>query len=314
LIHRREIDRTPVSFSCHFGADHAAGESAVRAHLDFWKQSGVDICKVMNENLLRGSCKFEKPPDLRKNTLSSAAKDGITNQVELTRRIVEEIGPDVPVLVTVHGPFVSIQHMSGRPGMFVQNMDFYRQCALEDPAAMKEALKTAAESLCDLVRRCLEAGAVGVFLAALGAQTHLLNDDQYADLIRPFDLEVLEAAKGGVNILHICGQNLGIRRFADYPAPIVNWEFGGGNSGMSEGFEIFGEKHILMGGLSNSGGALLRAGDAAGVEKEVHQVLKAVNSRPFILGAGCTLPSGIDAGNLRASVRACETFRRRNEL
>jgi uroporphyrinogen decarboxylase len=308
LIQGKKADRCAVSFSCHFGPDQRAGEAEVNAHLDFLEQSNVDICKVMNENQLRGSCKFEKPSDLRHIAPSFSMKKNIAGEVELTARLVDAVGADTPVIVTIHSPFVSVQHMSGRPGFFVQNFDFYRQCLLEDPSAMREALKTAAGALCELVRGCLEAGADGIFLAVLGSQKQLMNDEQYADVIRPFDLEVLEAAKGGINILHLCGQNLAVRRFTDYPASIVNWEFGDDNPGITEGFALFGPEHILMGGLSSSGGALLNKGDTIEVEKEVHRVLQTVGPERFILGAGCTLPTGVDPGNLRAAVRACGTF------
>jgi uroporphyrinogen decarboxylase len=308
LVQGRKTDRHGASFSCHFGPDQKTGEAAAHAHLDFLEQSNVDICKVMNENQLRGSYRFEKPSDLRNIAPSSSMKEGIAGEIELTARLVDAVGADTPVIVTIHGPFVSVQHMSGRPGLFVQNFDFYRQCLLEDPSAVKEALKTATGALCELVRGCMEAGADGIFLAVLGSQKQLMNDEQYAEVIRPFDLEVLEAAKGGMNILHVCGQNLAVHRFTGYPAPIVNWEFGGDNPGITEGFALFGPERILMGGLSSSGGVLLNKGDTAGVEKEVHCVLQTAGPGRFILGAGCTLPTGVDLGNLRAAVRACGTF------
>lgn len=302
-------DRTPAAFSSHFSKEEIAGEAALRAHLNFFEATGVDICKVMNENLLRGSHKFEQPGDLAKAVLTEESKKSLDDEVELVARLAEALKGEAILQVTIHGPLVSVQHMSQRPGFFVENLDFYHRCVKEDPASMKVALELATETLCDLVERCLDAGADGIYFAALGSQKALMDDDEYASIIRPYDLRVFEAAsKASANTLHICGMDLAVHRFTDYPAHIVNWEFDELNPGMAQAFELFDESYTVMGGIDNKAGAVVD-GPVDEIEAQVHSVLRAAGDRRFILGAGCTMPGDINTDHLKYAVAACQTYK-----
>ncbi|MEA4912312.1 MAG: uroporphyrinogen decarboxylase family protein [Oscillospiraceae bacterium] len=311
VVRGQKPDRTPVAFSSHFPAGAAHGDASVEAHLAYFENSGIDICKVMNENQLRGESTIEAPGDLSRETVCAQSKLGIQNQAELIKKIADRLNGEAPVILTVHGPMVSVHHMSGRSGFFVDNLDFYRRCITEDPKALQRALEAATQSLCEMVVRCFEAGADGIYLAALGAQNGLFTDAEYNEIVRPFDLQVLEAAASPrcCNILHLCAGDLAVHRFADYPVDIVNWEFGGKNPTLAEGFALFGEEKTIMGGLNNHCGPLI-SGTPAQIEREVHDILTQAEGRRFILGAGCTLPTDCDLANLRAAVRACETFGR----
>jgi uroporphyrinogen decarboxylase len=312
LIKGHDPDRCPVSFSCHFPAESTSGEEAVRAHLAYIVESGMDIAKVMNENQLRGSYQVSSPEDFTKIALTPESRKGLDAQVDLVARVAEALRGELLVLVTIHGPFVSIQHMSCRPGLFVENLDFYRKCKNEAPAAMKTALEIASEWLCELTRRCLSAGADGIYLAAHGNQKIVMSDEEYTALVRPFDLRVLESAgASSVNVLHMCGKNLSFHRFRDYPAQIVNWEFGGDNLSMEEGFQFFGDR-IVMGGLSNAVGSVVENGAPLDIARDVHRVLATAAGRRFILGAGCTLPASVKTSSIRQTVLACESYAARH--
>ena len=57
------VDYVPSCYSLHFPKQSAFGEAAVRAHLDFYHETDVDILKVMNENLVpaRRPCERASP-------------------------------------------------------------------------------------------------------------------------------------------------------------------------------------------------------------------------------------------------------------
>jgi uroporphyrinogen decarboxylase len=309
LVKGQKPDRCPVSFSCHFASEDTSVEKAVQAHLDYIRDSNMDVAKVMNENQLRGAHLVSSPDDLAKISLTPESLKGLDAQVELVARIVEALEEKVFVLATLHGPFVSIHHMSGRSGAFVENLDFYRKCKDEAPTAMNTALEIASEFLCELARRCVAVGADGIYLAALGSQKGVMSDEEYGALVRPFDLRVLESAgASSVNVLHMCGKNLSFPRFKNYPAQIVNWEFGGQNLSMEEGFEFFGERTAVMGGLSNREGPVVENGTPSEIERSVHQVLTAAADKRFILGAGCTIPASVKTSSIRQTVLACEAY------
>lgn len=295
----------------HFPKGAAQGDAAVKAHLDFFRETDLDICKIMNENLLRGETTLTAPADLPQLRLSGEGRANLPAQVDLVKRLTDQAAGDGLPLATIHGPVVSLHHMSGRSGFFVENLDFYRACMREAPQAMGDALRRAADSLCELVRRCIdEAGCDGIYFAGLGAERSLFTDEEHDRYIRPCDLQVFEAATRShtVNIMHICKKGITISRFRDYPAQVFNWEFGGQNPTLEEGLRTFPEDKVIMGGLDNDKGPLLEGDDQA-LERAVHDVLRRVEGRRFILGASCTLPGSVSAARIRAAAGACKTYR-----
>lgn len=311
VIGGEQPDKTPMLFTSHFPQEQTQGKAAVEAHIRYFRESGNDICKVMNENQQRGVYKVEKPADLFKEVISEDSRRGMQRQADIISGVAQEIADAAPVILTVHGPMVSVQHMSGRPGFFVENLDFYHTCIKENPKALKAALDAAADGLCELVRRCFEAGAEGIYFAALGAQNSLFTDEEYADIVRPFDLRVLESAKSAkFNILHICASDLAVHRFIDYPVEIVNWEFGekAKNPTMQEAFKMYGSDKTILGGLDNHTGPLID-GPFEAIEPEVHRLIKEAEGRRFILGAGCTLPNSVEAASLREVARASACYK-----
>lgn len=50
-IKGQPVDHVPSLFSLHFPKEVSAGEAAVEAHISFYKETGVDVIKIMNENL-----------------------------------------------------------------------------------------------------------------------------------------------------------------------------------------------------------------------------------------------------------------------
>lgn len=312
VVQGKHPDYVPASFSMHFPQEAAYGAEAVKAHLAFFKETDLDICKIMNENLLRGEETVTVPVDMARERISDAAKQRMADQVDLVKRIKDSIGGDNVVLATIHGPMVSIHHMSGRTGFFVDNLAFYKQCIQENPQALRQALARAADGLCELASRCVnEAGADGIYFAGLGAEKDLFTDEEYHEYVRPFDLQVFESVskKDAINVMHICKKGIAVSRFADYPAQIFNWEFGGLNPTMEDGFCIFPEDRVIMGGLDNDKGPLVEGGPKE-IESAVHDILRRAQGRRFILGASCTLPTNTPIENIRAAAEACRTYQK----
>ncbi len=310
VVNGKVPDRTPTMFTMHFPKECQTGEAAIAAHLEFFRESEGDIGKIMNENLLRSDITAKAPGDLAKERINLNTKKGIDAQIDLVKRLVDQAAGDRMILATIHGPMVSIHHMSGRSGFFVENLDFYRTCKNEDPQAMQEALKYATEALCELTRRCVEeAGADGIYFAALGAERSLFTREEYDEIVRPFDYLVFDAARNakGFNLLHICKKDVDVQRFLDYPADVFNWEMIDRNATVEEALAFMPENRTILGGFSNESGPLL-SGSYAEVEAETKRLLAQVAGRRWILGAGCTLPTGIDFARLRAVVKASKDF------
>lgn len=303
-------DWTPTLFTMHFPAEEQTGEAALNAHLRFFRESQGDIGKIMNENLLRGDTVVNTPSDMAQERVNAASRRGIDAQVDMVKRIVDQVGGERMTLATIHGPMVSIHHMSGRRGFFVENLDFYRACKEENPGAMVEALKHAADALCELVRRCVEeGGADGIYFAALGAERGLFTPEEYDRIVRPFDEMVLRAGGGSCkcSLLHICKKGIDVKRFLDYPADVFNWEMSGANPHLEEALAFMPENRAILGGFSNEGGPLID-GTLEEIAEETRRILTFVKGRRWIMGAGCTLPTGVDTARLRTVVESCRRF------
>lgn len=301
-------DYTPSGFWLHFPPEDQKWETAMEAHLKFMKDTDTDICKVMNEALLRGSSQIRNPEDFQSLKITNQTMENLEQETRLVRRIAEKIGDEAAVLVTVHGALVSCHHASGRDGFFVDNLDFFRRCMREAPEALQTALEQTAEVLCAFVKKCKEAGADGIYYALLGAEKDLFTPEEYHTYIEPFDRRILETANDGrgFNVLHICKKNLDISRFRDYPADVVNWGVYEGNPSLEEGMKIFADK-VVLGGMDNKG--VLVNGTKQEIQQEVCRLLSGTDRKRFILGADCTLPTDIDRSRIRSVVEASRSFR-----
>lgn len=308
LINGELPDYTPTGFWLHFPPEQQSWETTLKAHLDLLHETDTDICKVMNEALLRGNKPVENPSDFRTLELTTQAMDNLDREVQLVRCLAKEVDGRAAVLVTVHGALVSAHHASLRKGYYVDNIDFYRRCFHEDREALMSALEQVTEALCGFTRKCMEAGADGIYYALLGAEKDLLTPEEYHTYIEPFDRRILEAAslKDGINVLHLCKKGLDIERFRDYPAQIINWGVYEDNPSLNQGFSIFPDK-IILGGLDNHHGPLLE-GTEDEIHREVDRLLGQVDRRRFILGADCTLPTDINRNRIRAVAQASRRF------
>ena len=58
-----EVDRPPASFWYHFPPSQAHGAASVKAHLDYYRASGIDFLNIMNEHPYRSNVEIKTPAD-----------------------------------------------------------------------------------------------------------------------------------------------------------------------------------------------------------------------------------------------------------
>ena len=158
----------------------------------------------------------------------------------------------------------------------------------QNPEAVSEGLATIAESLSKFVPACIDAGADGIFFAAHGGGRRRHTEEEFDKYIKPHDLTVLKAAENSgatFNLLHVCGNDLRLEAYRDYPAHAVNWAPQSGNTGLAEGKKLF--KRTVVGGLDQAGPLI--TGTREVVIAEVRKTIAEMGTRGFVLGAGCAL-------------------------
>ena len=287
------VDRVPASFWFHFPSDVAHGEASVRAHLDYYAESGVDFLKVMNEHPYEANVTIDSPSDWRQVRPAPITAPFYTEQLNEVRSIVNAIRGECLAIVTLFGPFSSGNHASGR--MVTQHLR-------EDPEAVSQGLSAIAESLGQFAVACVDAGAAGVYYSAQGGEEDRFTGAEFCQYIRPQDLTVLNAVNshGEFHVLHICGNRIRLPLYAGYPSHAVNWAATKENLNLREGRELF--ERTILGGMDDRG--VIVDGTHEAIRAEVQSIVTDFGTQGLIIGADCTVPTDIDVSNVRAAVQA----------
>ena len=174
---------------------------------------------------------IESAIDLEHVPNVSADHPVFRQHVDALKIVVEEIGEDVDILVTIFSPLSVLGLLCGGVGSPL--LEF----AEERPDEVHAKLEHISETLYEHVSELIDAGAAGVFYAALQwTSLEVCTDEFYREFGRPYDERVLSAAhQAPFNMFHVCGNHIDLPRFFDYPVQVFNWDnFGPGNSSLAE--------------------------------------------------------------------------------
>jgi uroporphyrinogen decarboxylase len=289
----KEVDRVPASFWFHFPAAQAHGKASVRAHLDYYRESGIDFLKVMNEHSYRSNVEIRTPADWRRVRPAPPSADFYQDQLDEVKQILDELEDECLVIVTLFGPFASGNHASD---------DRVTEHLKADPESVSQGLAAIAESLAGFAEACVEAGAAGIYFSAQGGEEERFSAEDFEHYIKPHDLAVLKAVQdqGEFHLLHICKDRIRLSLYADYPGHAVNWAATKHNLSLQEGRELFNRP--IVGGMDDRG--VMVDGSPQEIQAAVRDVIAGFGTRGFMLGADCTLPTDISVSNIRTAVEA----------
>jgi uroporphyrinogen decarboxylase len=287
------VDRVPASFWFHFTQDKAHGEASVQAHLDYYRASGVDFLKVMNEHPYQANVDIKTPSDWRKVRPAPLSAPFYQEQLDEVKRILDELGGECLAIVTLFGPFSSGNHASANQ---------VTAHLKADPEAVHQGLAAIADSLAGFARACVDAGAAGIYYSAQGGEARRFSEEQFLRYIKPHDLTVLNAVQnhGEFHLLHVCKDRVRLPLYADYPGHAVNWAVTKNDLSLQEGRELFGR--TVVGGLDDRG--IVVDGTPDQIRAAVQNVIGAAGTEGLIVGADCTFPTDINVGNIRLAVQA----------
>ena len=304
VINGEKPDRIPSGFWYHFPPSRHAGAAAVEAHVDFLERTDVDILKIMNEHLYR----VEQPPDCARGWRSIASlplsSQPFTDQLEIVRRVLDEVGDSVYTLITVHGVFASAFHALSLPEERFARANPLEYHLKEDPEAVAEGLHTIAGSLLAFAHACIELGVDGVYYAALGGERYRsYSRSAFERAIKAGDVYVLrELAREDIDLfVHICKADLDFAPYADYPGDIFNWATHSNGLSIRAGYELF--RRPVLGGFDDRSGVLVD-GTNEEIGRAAVELVRGHSDIPFILGADCTLPTELGCQRIRSAVEA----------
>lgn len=310
VLNGQKPDRIPSGFWLHFEKEAFFGEAAVKRHLEFFRESKTDICKIMNENLIPQDLSLKTAADWSNVKPINTDSAYFKRQVELIKAISDAMAGEAVLVATIHGVVACASHMINGMDQYNANRQILVKHYRENPEGMKQAFRYIADYLLELTKASIEAGTDGIYYAALGGERFMYTDSEFAELVRPLELEILEAATRleGFNVLHICKEQVNLERFQGYPGTVVNWGIFADNPSLTEGKKLFPGK-ILLGGLDDRSGVLVD-GSEAEITAAVHAILDEMSNDSFYLGADCTLPPDIDMDRIRIAVAATESYKK----
>ena len=127
------------------------------------------------------------------------------------------------VVTTIHGVFASAFHVTDAPEETFAYKNPVTQHLQTKPAPVLSVLDAIADSLARFAEACIEAGADGIYYAALGGEAYRFQEEEFVQYIKPYDLRVLRAVadKAPFNILHICKDQVRLPLYSDYPGQVV---------------------------------------------------------------------------------------------
>lgn len=300
----------PAGFWLHFPPEYWQGDQAVAAQAEFLNETDASIVKVMNENLYPTEGEFTEAIKWAEVKSYDASDPRFADQVEIVRKVAEKYGDTHVVLATIHGVVASLHHVRCGGSFWEERRHYLPEHLREEPELFKSAVRTVTDSLIALTQACLDAGADGIYYAALGGERELFTTQEFNEVIAPADRAVLESAtnRGAFNILHICKEDIELERYKDYPAEVINWATHVNEVSLEAGRAIFPDQ-VLLGGIDNFGD-LLTSDNPERIKKEVRDILDSLSSQDrFILGADCTLATQTPYANIRSAVQAARDYR-----
>jgi uroporphyrinogen decarboxylase len=200
--------------------------------------------------------------------------------------VLEGIGDEVDVIVTLFSPLAVVGLLCGGVGKPLVGF------AESHPALVHQALESATGTLLSQTSQLLARGAAGLFYAPLQwTSCDVCSPDFYAEYGKPYDLRVLEAAGAAeFNMLHICGNNISIDRYLDYPVHALNWDsFGPGNPGLADVHAR--TDRVVAGGIPHR---QLHELEPDELQQTAERELGSLRRR-VILAGGCAVGATIDA-------------------
>lgn len=292
-------DRMPYSLWTHLPGIDLDPVLLAEKTFEFFKTYDVDFIKTMNNGMYAiedfdcsvdyseiergGVAKVTSTPvseaaDWQKLTPCPIDKGSLNRELTSLKLLLEMTkNEDVPVLFTVFSPITIADKISGK-----KLLTHIREGSGED---VKKALQVITETTMTLAKEAIRLGADGIFYASQMSTYDAMTAEEYLEYGKPYDLEVLEAAKDGwFNTIHAHGNNIMFDILKDYPVSVFNWHVKETLPELGEAFLMTGK--CLMGGLKRMD---ITNNNRNEIQNQIYDSFKALGGLHQILTPGCVI-------------------------
>ncbi len=237
------------------------------------------------------------PSDFKKFKPIPPTEGNLGRQLEATKIVIDHFKGEVPVIAT------TFTDLSFYKDIISFGNDFCVRGAIEyDRQALHDALEIINELNIQWIEALASIGVDGMFIASHYANDSRLNDEEFNEFCRPYDLKLVEAANKHMwfNMLHIHGSGrLSFHRFVDYPVQAFSWEdiWGAPDCvSFADAAKLVKDK-VFIGGIEMWSDYYSSTNDREEVKERLKQrcrnAVAAVGKDRFILAPGCGAPMDI---------------------
>lgn len=303
-IEGKKPDRLPYSLWTHLPGIDLDPVLLAEKTYEFYKTYDVDFIKTMNNGMYAiedfgcevdysdiqngGVAKVVKTPvhgpeDWLSLKKCSCREGSLNRELTSLKLLLEKVkGEEVPVLFTVFSPATTADKLSGK-----KMLSHIREGHGDK---VKKALEVITETTMEVAAEAIRLGADGVFFASQMSSYDSMTAAEYEEYGRPYDLRVLEAAKGGwFNTLHAHGGNIMFEILRDYPVPVFNWHAWEALPDLMEAYCLTGK--CLMGGLQRMD---ITNRNKNAVQHQIFESFRQLKGLHQILTPGCVIRYPLD--------------------
>jgi uroporphyrinogen decarboxylase len=291
----------PAAFFMHFGVK---GDAAVRAHLDYFRGTGMDFVKIQfDEQTLPSNDQIKTPQDWSK--IPVLPEKWFEPSLYLLKSLIKEAKSEALIIQTLYSPY-QMAKQAVPWNVLVEHVK-------QDAESVCRGMENITLSILHFVQAAARLGVDGFYACTQGGETNRVADHAlFNRTIKNYDMLLYKEAAQLVryNIMHVCDYdgsyaNFNLR-FQDYPGQVVNVPLMADNKPLSlrQAAAIF--RRPVMGGLNRLG--IVSTGSPDEVKKAALEALKDAPAN-VILGADCTVNSKTPIENLRMAIRTAHEYR-----
>ena len=309
-LRREAVDRVPFSLWRHYHRLDRSPEALAAATLALAHDHDLDLVKLTPSGLyavedwagdkivypgtdheaptLRRPA-VAKPGDWRRLTILQPSSGALGRELRAIRLVADGLQDGTPLLMTVFGPLTLAYKLAG---------DAVVEHLREHPRELHAGLETLAATTALFVLAALEAGATGLFFATQLASRGQLSRQEYEEFGVRYDLAVLEAAaaaRAGILVLHLHGQEVFFDLVDRYPVHAVSWHNWETHPSLTAARQM--SSRAFLTGLDRD---LLAQGPVTAIQEQVRRTLVQTEGRGLILAPSCVIPPGAPDAHLRA--------------
>ena len=270
----------PGSFWFHNTDQMWEGEAAKNAHLSMLSQTGIDFLKIMDE------IRFEFPTIQKASDWDHYLPPvrhawHYEKQFDVIRRITDALSGSIFTYTTIFSPLRCV----GMPCGY----ELIESHMAENPKGVDRAFASMAESLAQYAIDCMAAGADSIYFSSKGAEHGRFKPEVFETIVLAHDFELFSAICDATSfaMLHICGFDMELPYYYNWPGAAVNWDVHNNTLLLHEGAKLF--RHpVLCGGMDDRSGELVD-----GTDEQIRQKVRCVvepfladpNGKRMILGS-----------------------------